>query len=208
MCHRIRENSIEGKKNVFKNHILPYFKDKPVNVITPADIRTWQNNLICKGYSDAYLDRIQTMLTTIMNYAVRYYNLPANPCDKAGKMGKRTRSQKFWTLEEFNQIIGSVSDITANDVADYIRLVDYSDDETNTLNNLIGIAKTFIMNYTGHTLEELDNYQDFVIVVLILCQDMWDNRTLYVDKSNLNKVVETILNMHCNNLLPTVDAND
>lgn len=97
--------------------------------------------------------------------------------------------------------ITKVSDITANDVADYIRLVDFTNDDTNTLNNLIGIAKTFIMNYTGHTLEELDNYQDFVIVVLILCQDMWDNRTLYVDKGNLSYPIDTILGMHSVNLL-------
>ena len=91
--------------------------------------------------------------------------------------------------------ISKVSDITATDVADYIRLVDFTEEDTNTLNNLIGIAKTFIMNYTGHTLEELDNYQDFIIVVLILCQDMWDNRTLYVDKGTLSYPVETILGM-------------
>lgn len=34
MNHRLRENSIGGKKNVFKNRILPYFKDKPANQIT------------------------------------------------------------------------------------------------------------------------------------------------------------------------------
>lgn len=114
MSHRLRENSIAGKKNVFKNRILPYFKDKPVNTITPADIRAWQNEQISKDYSDAYLDRIQNMLTTIMNYAVKYYNLPVNPCDRAGHMGKRTRSQNFWTLDEFNQIIETVTDPTAN----------------------------------------------------------------------------------------------
>ena len=97
--------------------------------------------------------------------------------------------------------ISKVSDITVDDVVDYIRLVDYTEDDTNTLNNLIGIAKTFIMNYTGHTLEDLDNYQDFIIVVLILCQDMWDNRTLYVDKGNLSYPVDTILGMHSVNLL-------
>ena len=63
------------------------------------------------------------------------------------------------------------------------------------------MSKTFIMNYTGHTLEDLDNYQDFIIVVLILCQDMWDNRTLYVDKGTLSYPVETILGMHSVNLL-------
>ncbi|MCO1599830.1 hypothetical protein [Desulfosporosinus nitroreducens] len=47
----------------------------------------------------------------------------------------------------------------------------------------------------------LDAYADFVIVVYILVQDMYDNRTLYVDKNNLNKVVDTILGMHSINLL-------
>ena len=94
-----------------------------------------------------------------------------------------------------------VSNITSQDLADYIRIVEVTVDDLNTLNTLLSVAKTFIMNYTGHTEEELDDYQDFVIVVLILCQDMWDNRILYVDKTNLNKVVETILGMHSVNLL-------
>lgn len=104
--------------------------------------------------------------------------------------------------------ITNVSSITYMDVADYLRLDDPNESEINTLNTLINISKNFISNYTGRTAQELDNYQDFIIVVLVLCQDMWDNRTLYVDKGNLNKVIETILNMHCNNLLPTDETND
>lgn len=94
-----------------------------------------------------------------------------------------------------------VSNLTSQDVADYIRIVEVTEDDLNTLDTLLSVAKKFIMNYTGHTEEELDDYQDFVIVVLILCQDMWDNRVLYVDKTNLNKVVSTILGMHSVNLL-------
>lgn len=101
--------------------------------------------------------------------------------------------------------ITKVSDITYEDVADYIRLSEVTQNEQNTLNTLINVSKTFISKYTGQTIEDLDNFQDFVIVVLILCQDMYDNRTLYVDNSNLNKVVETILGMHSVNLLPTVE---
>ena len=47
----------------------------------------------------------------------------------------------------------------------------------------------------------IDAFEEFPIVVYILCQDMYDNRSLYVDKNNLNKVVDTILGMHCVNLL-------
>lgn len=97
--------------------------------------------------------------------------------------------------------ITKVSEITYEDVANYIRLSETSNEDKNTLNNLISISKTFIKDYTGHTAEELDNYNDFVIVVFILCQDMWDNRTLYIDKTNLSKIVETILGMHSCNLI-------
>jgi hypothetical protein len=97
--------------------------------------------------------------------------------------------------------LNKVSDITYLDIANYIRLTEVDQNDKNTLINLLNISKNFIMNYTGRTQEELDNYQDFVIVVLILCQDMWDNRTMYIDKSNINKVVETILGMHSVNLL-------
>lgn len=95
--------------------------------------------------------------------------------------------------------ITKVSEITYQDCADYMRLDEISEDDINTLNNLIDVAKTFISNYTGRT--DLDVFQDFVIVVFVLVQDMWDNRTLYVDKTNLNKVVESVLGMHSVNLL-------
>ena len=87
-----------------------------------------------------------------------------------------------------------VSEITNQDVADYIRLTEVSETDRSLLDNLINIAKNFIKENTG--VENFDEFDAFIIVVFILCQDMYDNRTLYVDKTNLNKVVETILGMH------------
>ena len=97
--------------------------------------------------------------------------------------------------------INKVSDITYSDVADFIRLTEVTADDINTLNNLIMVAKAFICHYTGRSEEELDSYPDLPIVCLVLCQDMWDNRTLYVDTTNLNHVVESILGLHQVNLL-------
>ena len=87
-----------------------------------------------------------------------------------------------------------VSDITYNDIANYIRLTEVSQEEESLLTNLIGIAKAFVKENTG--VEDLDEFDDFVIVIFILCQDMYDTRSLYVDKTNLNRVVESILGMH------------
>lgn len=88
-----------------------------------------------------------------------------------------------------------VSDITTKDIAEYIKVPDSQD-----LQTYIDVSKSFITNYTGLALENLDEHEDFVIVVYILSQDMYDNRTLYVDKSELNRVVSTILDMHRQNL--------
>ena len=87
-----------------------------------------------------------------------------------------------------------VSQITYQDIANYIRLKEIDESDIKLLENLITIAKKFIMENTG--VQNLDDYDDFLIVVFILCQDMYDTRTLYVNKNNLNKVVETILGMH------------
>lgn len=103
--------------------------------------------------------------------------------------------------------ITKVSQITWADVQDYLRLAEVSVDDQKTITNMIGVATTFIQGYTGQS--DLDQFQDFVIVVFVLVQDMWDNRTLYVDNENLNYVVEAILGMHSINLLPSVvSTND
>ena len=99
-------------------------------------------------------------------------------------------------------MVSKVSEITIQDIADYIRLVDYDESEIETYLN---IAKNYISNYTGipeaneddaEDKETLDSYADFVIVVYVLCQDMHDNRCMYVNSGNINKVVQTILDMH------------
>ena len=104
--------------------------------------------------------------------------------------------------------ITKISDITYSDIANYIRLSEVSEDEQNYLTTLINISKNYILKYTGIVEENLDNYTDLIIVVFVLCQSMYDVRSLYVDETNLNHVVDTILGMHQNNLLPNGEAND
>lgn len=91
-----------------------------------------------------------------------------------------------------------VGEIETENIAQYLRLEEFDEDE---MEAILNASKAFIQSYTGLTDKEIDEHEDFYIVVLILCQDMYDNRCMYVDKNNLNKVVSTILDMHCVNLL-------
>ena len=97
--------------------------------------------------------------------------------------------------------VSKVSDITNKEVAEYLRLDETDETEMNTLTAFISVAKQYIQSYTGLTEQQLDEYSEFAIVVLILCQDMWDNRTMYVDSKDLNNTVTTIVGMHSVNLL-------
>lgn len=102
--------------------------------------------------------------------------------------------------------ISKVSEITENELANYLRISEVSEQEKTELKTYLNIAKNYISNYTGipeksenEKNETLDSYSDFVIVVYVLCQDMYDNRTMYIDNRNVNKTVQTILDMHTRN---------
>lgn len=104
--------------------------------------------------------------------------------------------------------VGKVSEVTAADLAEYIRVGEVTPSEEGFLSTIIGAAKSYMCKYTGLTAEQLDESSDFVIALLVLCQDMYDNRALYVDSSNVNLAVQSILDMHSVNLLPSAVMQD
>lgn len=97
-------------------------------------------------------------------------------------------------------MITKVSEITVEDLKSYLRISDdLSEDDKKFLETILNSSINYIKNNIG--IDDVDKYSDLVIVVFVLCQDMYDNRTLYVDKNNVNKVVSSILGQHDNNLL-------
>ena len=95
----------------------------------------------------------------------------------------------------------SVSELTIQDIIDYLRLSEVTADEIALLTTILAAAKSFVEKYTGLTATEVDQFKDITIAVYVLCQDMFDNRAMYVDSQNVNKVVEAILGLHSVNLL-------
>ena len=96
-----------------------------------------------------------------------------------------------------------VSEINAKTLADYLKL-DYEaldPEEISELETFLISAKTFISDYTGLNQSEIDMHESFVVAVFVLVQDMYDNRSYYVDKSHVNHVIESILEMHSVNLI-------
>lgn len=116
---RLKPTTYNNKEYTINLHLLPYFKNKPINTITASNIRKWQNQLISSDekYSQTYLKSIHNQMSAIFNFAVKYYKLPNNPARVCGSMGKKqANSMKFWTVEEFKKFIDIVKDKPASEV--------------------------------------------------------------------------------------------
>lgn len=114
---KLKLNTWRTKDVIFQKKLIPYFKDKKMNEISPADIIKWQNEMIKKRQADdkpykpTYLKTMQSELSAIFNHAVRFYNLRENPVKKAGTIGKgKADEMDFWTKEEYLKFIECVKD--------------------------------------------------------------------------------------------------
>jgi len=109
--NRDRVSTVANKKANIEKHILPYFGNKKLNEIRATDIHSWQNEMIKQDFRPTYLRSLHSRLSAIFNHAVRFYDLPQNPCQKAGVMGsKKPETIDFWTLDEYKKFIPAVAD--------------------------------------------------------------------------------------------------
>lgn len=117
MEHRFKQSTYINKKKIINLFLLKAFNERPLASITPADVRRWHNDLMNITKSDgsklspSYLKSISVQMSSIFNFAVKYYGLKDNPCQKAGSIGN-TKNTKidFWTFDEFAKFIHVVEE--------------------------------------------------------------------------------------------------
>ena len=108
MKHHLKPTTMEIKKSIIENKLLPYFSKLKLCDIDTIKIRKWQNELISfrdedgKPYSQTYLKIINNQMSALLNYAMKHYNLASNPCKIAGSIGRsKADEMKFWTREQY-----------------------------------------------------------------------------------------------------------
>ena len=108
MEHRLKPTTMQIKRTLITNKLLPYFGNQKVCDIDTIKVRKWQNELLShrdengKPFSPTYLKTINNQLSALMNYAVTHYHLSSNPCRAVGSIGKsKAGEMKIWTQEEY-----------------------------------------------------------------------------------------------------------
>ena len=94
-----------------------------------------------------------------------------------------------------------ISEVEINDLVDYLHLPELDGSQMQLLTTIKAAATSYILGVTGLSLLQIDLYPDLTLAFYALCQDMYDNRAIYVDKANISDTVSTILNMYRTNLL-------
>ncbi|MDR2074467.1 MAG: phage gp6-like head-tail connector protein [Oscillospiraceae bacterium] len=95
------------------------------------------------------------------------------------------------------------SGITVDNVILKLRLnkAELTQQELDDLAAILDEVRRFVISYTGLTTGECDQFEDLCAAVFVLCQDLYDNRSFYVDKSHINQVIRHILDMHSVNYI-------
>ena len=106
-----------------------------------------------------------------------------------------------------------VSQITKETILNQLRENEQalSQSEIDYILSLKAIAVEYVKSYTGiqgtdevdDNDRRLDDYEDITYAVLAIISFMYDNRTMTVDKSSVNPMVNSILDLHSFNLVPS-----
>ncbi|WP_296876270.1 tyrosine-type recombinase/integrase [Thomasclavelia sp.] len=121
---KIKGSSLQGKVEIYKLHILPYFENRNIHDIKAIDIVHWHEELACKKSSRgnqylslAYLKKIHGQLSAIFNFAVKFYGLKKNPANIAGNFDNNNHiskvdfiNSKWWNAKQYQEFAEAAMD--------------------------------------------------------------------------------------------------
>lgn len=111
-----KDSTLETYKQAYNKHIYPYFKNSYINQVNNQDIRKWAEKMLKNDFNVRYLNKINSIIKNIFNYAISNYGLNYNPVLARGNFKEKKEIVKdeeklrYITKEEFDKFI-SVIDI-------------------------------------------------------------------------------------------------
>lgn len=182
---RNKESSIYVKKALINAWLLPTFDNRPINEITPVEVRKWQSELMKgrdgKKISKTHIINIEKTFSAIMNFAVKYYKLPFNP-QKELSFSPEKKKMDFWTKDEFLLFHTAVKDpiaYMAFEVLFYTgirvgELLALNKKDIDFVNGLISITKTYSPKNKGEqiTAPKTPNSYRTVTIPTFLCEHL------------------------------------
>lgn len=97
----------------FNSHIFPYFVNRNISELTKIDIVNWQNDILCKNFSNSFNNSLYCAFNSFLNYCIIYSYISFNPLKEVGRFKKKVEVKKYevYTLHEFRKFRSAIDNI-------------------------------------------------------------------------------------------------
>lgn len=115
----LAESTVDGKKEIFKNQILPKLGNVKISDITEEHIYKFHNDLMAmtcsrvktKSLSNQTLIKVHKQLSAFLNWCVRKRLIAYNPAGVVGNFKKVKKEKEYLTYQEFMTLLSVVDNI-------------------------------------------------------------------------------------------------
>lgn len=115
----LAESTVEGKKTIFKNQILPKLGNIKITETTEEHIYKFHNDLLSmtcsrekdKKLANQTLIKIHKQLSAFLNYCVRKRLITYNPAGVVGNFKKVKKEKEYLTYDEAMKLLSVVDNI-------------------------------------------------------------------------------------------------
>ncbi|MCH4003855.1 MAG: site-specific integrase [Lactobacillus crispatus] len=105
----VEESTYDTHQRMF-SHGVDYMGNKLLKKITVEDCEQYRTWLLTEtGYSQSYASLVYTSFRQSLDYAVEINLIPTNPSMKTKSIPKGKATAKYWTKEEFEKVLASIS---------------------------------------------------------------------------------------------------
>lgn len=110
---KIKDRTYINYKNMFTSQIYGIFGSMKAKNINAFVVEAWQKELLAKGFKNAYLNKLQQTVSSIMNFAVARTIMPINPLKVVGfikNVNEPKKEMAYWTYEDYCKFQSVISD--------------------------------------------------------------------------------------------------
>lgn len=101
----VEESTRKVQRGDLDNHVLPYWRDWPLNAITPHDVQTWVARMQTEGKGAPTIRHCHARLSSMMKAAVKARLIPTSPCDGIELPTVAQRPPRWFTGDEMAAIL-------------------------------------------------------------------------------------------------------
>lgn len=117
MYKKRKESTVYCYENIYNKNILPYFKNISLSNINTLTINAWHDEMNKTQLKKSYKNKLNTVLKSILNHAIKNYGLDKNYADIVGcfeevndKVVKDNEKIRYITFDEWQRFISVVEE--------------------------------------------------------------------------------------------------